>query len=135
MKQLFFLSHLFSIFIFISACQKPTPTPAKVSFNKGVGYIFNNDTMLRNSPILIGINAITSQSDNLMKTFTITRTTNDDPPKTIAITGLGGAEASVYSFNLNTNVDSTVGNSNKYLFSITDKAGLTSSVQLTIVSK
>lgn len=119
----------------LNACEKDEGKLPNISFKTGGNYLSKDDSLAVKSAIVIGISASKSEDKDVLKKFNISKSVNGGSSVSVLNQDLSSSEEDNFNFDFNTNVDSTVGQSTKYIFTVTNRDGLTNSLSLTVVGK
>jgi hypothetical protein len=115
----------------LSSCERDAGKLPDIAFKTGSGYISTNVSLIRGSNFKIGIDAAKTENRDVLKQFNISRSVNGATATTVFSQSLSGAEGDNYSYDYNATLDTTVGQTNKYTFTVTNRDGLVNQVSLT----
>ncbi len=118
-----------------ASCEKDEGNLPNISFKTGGSYISSDDTITAGSAILIGINASKSEDRDVLKKFNISKSVNGGASVSIENRDLGKSDEDNFSFDFNSTLDTTNNQSSKYIFTVTNRDGLTNSVSVTLIGK
>ena len=118
-----------------SSCEKDEGKLPAISFKTGGNYISSDVTKAGGSPITIGITAAKTEDEDVLKKFNISKSVNGAAATTAFEKPLTGSEGDNFSYDFTTAVDSTSGQTCKYIFTITNRDGLTNQVSLTVTTQ
>ena len=79
----------------------------------------------------MGITASKAEDKDVLKKFNISKSTNGATAVSIFDKDLSGTEADSYSYDYSAVMDTVSGQKNNYIFTITNRDGLTNQVSLT----
>jgi len=125
----------------IASCNKEEDEmePPTISFKTGGSYTSADASLTAGSALVIGIEAEKSEAEgedeDVLKHFNISRSLNGGATTSVYDVDLGAAEEELYEYDFNTNVSTTVGDTEKYTFTISNRDGLTGQVSLTITAQ
>lgn len=141
-KQIKFLSSLVVISIAIitfSSCNKEEDEMRNpsISFKTGGAYIAADAPVTAGDAVLIGIEAekAEGEEEDVLQHFNISKSLNGGAATTVFDVDLTTAEEDMYDYDFNTTASTTVGDTEKYTFTITNRDGLIGQVSLTITAQ
>lgn len=140
-KQIKFLSTLIIISIAIiafSSCKKEDEMRnPSISFKTGGSYISADAAITAGDAVLIGIEAekAEGEEEDVLQHFNISKSLNGGAATTVYDVDLTTAEEDLYDYDFNTTASTTVGDTEKYTFTITNRDGLIGQVSLTITAQ
>lgn len=140
-KQIKFLSTLIIISIAIiafSSCKKEDEMRnPSISFKTGGAYIAADAPVTAGDAVLIGIEAekAEGEEEDVLQHFNISKSLNGGAATTVFDVDLTTAEEDLYDYDFNTTASTTVGDTEKYTFTITNRDGLIGQVSLTITAQ
>ncbi|HMG16685.1 MAG TPA: hypothetical protein VK590_14605 [Saprospiraceae bacterium] len=135
MKRIFQSLLLVSIIMAMTSCDKDEGKLPNLAFKTTLGYTSSDVTLPAASPVLIGINASKSESEDVLKKFNVSKSINGGTATTVFDKDLAGAEGDTYSYDYITTVDATSGQKSKYTFTVTNRDGITNQVSLTLTTQ
>lgn len=135
MKNIFFALICISLIVLISSCEKDEGKLPAISFKTGGTYITMDTSLTAGSTFTIGINASKSEDKDVLKKFNISKSVNGGAAATVFDKDLSGSEGDNYSYDFTSTLESTVGQTNKYTFTVTNRDGLTNQLSLTVTIK
>ena len=125
---------MLSIIFTLASCEKDSGKLPNISFNTGAGYISSNSTVAKGSQIKIGIIASKAEDKDVLKKFNITQTINGSK-STLSDIELNGGDQDNYNYNFEQTMDTVAGKSVNYIFTVTNRDGLTNNVSLTVTTQ
>ncbi|MBI1837379.1 MAG: hypothetical protein HYR91_08960 [Flavobacteriia bacterium] len=123
-----------SIF-FISSCEKDEGNLPNISFKTGGTYLSSDVVKTVGSSILIGINSSKSEKRDVLKKFNISKSIDGGAAISIFNKDISKSEEDSYAYDLTTTIDATAGQVVKYVFTITNRDGLTNQVALNVTAQ
>lgn len=121
---------------FTSCNKKDEMEPPTISFKTGAGYTSANANVTAGNSILIGIEAAKAdseeESEDVLTHFNITKSVNGGTGTSVYDIDVPAANEDDYDYDFNTTAGATVGDTEKYTFTITNRDGLTGQISLTI---
>jgi hypothetical protein len=135
MKHLLKAIMLFSILLIIYSCEQDQGLLPKINFKTGGNYISSDTSLTGGSTITIGISAVKSEAEDVLKRFNISRSINGLSAASVYSKDLSGSEGDAYAYDFATLLDTIHGQKNKYIFTITNRDGLVNQDSLTITIK
>lgn len=124
----------------LNSCKKDDAMkPPTISFKTGGSYISSSVSLSAGSVVLIGIEAEKSESEgeeeDVLNHFNISRSLNGGTDVSVYNADLTSALEEHYEYDFSTTVSTTIGDTEKYTFTITNRDGLTGQVNLTITAQ
>lgn len=135
MKNILFALICVSLIAVISSCEKDEGKLPNISFKTGGAYITTDTSIAAGSTIIIGINASKAEDKDVLKKFNISKSINGAAATSEYDKDLSGSEGDNYSYDFTRTLESTVGQKNKYTFTVTNRDGLTNQVAITVTIK
>ncbi|MEI6312952.1 MAG: hypothetical protein WCP57_11885 [Bacteroidota bacterium] len=132
MKKVLLSIFILSIVFIISSCEKDEGKLPTISFKTGSGYTSTSSSITKGSNFMIGINAAKSEEADVLKKFNISKSINGATAVSVYNADLTGADADAFSYDYSITNDTVVGQQNKYIFTVTNRDGLTNQVDLTV---
>ena len=132
MKNILKALMLFSTLAIISSCETDQGLLPTISFKTGGNYISSDTTLVGGSSITIGINASKSESVDVLKKFNISKSVNAVTAASVYSKDLNGSEGDSYTYDYPTILDTIHGQTNKFIFTVTNRDGLVNQVALTV---
>jgi transposase len=132
MKKNIFLVISIAFLALISSCEKDEGKLPNISFKTGTNYTSTTTVKSANSPIVIGINASKAEDKDVLKQFNISKSVNGASNITVFSKVLSGSEGDNYSYDYADTLSSTIGDVEKYTFTVTNRDGLLNQVSLTL---
>jgi len=123
---------LFLAILFSASCEKDEGKLPNLSFKTGGSYISTNVNAAGGSTVLFGINASKSEKKDVLKKFSISKSINGGSETTIYSKDLSKSEEDDYSYDYSEVLETTIGQTNKYTFTITNRDGLVNQVSATV---
>ena len=108
-----------------------------ISFKTGGAYIAADAPVTAGDAVLIGIEAekAEGEEEDVLQHFNISKSLNGGAVTTVFDVDLTTAEEDMYDYDFNTTASTTVGDTEKYTFTITNRDGLIGQVSLTITAQ
>ena len=131
MKKISFFAVILSAILFISSCKKDEGKLPNIAFKTVAGYISANGSVPHDSVFVVGITASKAESNDVLKTFTATKSFNGGADSTIYTETLSGSLGDNYSKDLPIMSGHTAG-TEKYTFTVVNKDGLKNSVSVSL---
>lgn len=135
MKNIFLAIICVSLIALFSSCEKDEGKLPNISFKTGGSYITTDTAITAGTTITIGISASKAENKDVLKKFNISKSVNGAAATTVYDKDLSGSEGDNYSYDFTPTLESTVGQTNKYTFTVTNRDGLTNQVALTVTVK
>jgi hypothetical protein len=132
LKQLYIAAFVGLAFFGLSACEKDEGRLPDIELKMGGDYISSDVTRPGGSTIKIGIDAAKTESKDVLKKFNISRSVNGGDASTVFSKDLSGAEGDKFSYDYSTSLDTISGQKNKYIFTVTNRDGLTNQVAVQV---
>lgn len=122
---------------FLSSCNKEDEMmPPTISFKTGAGYTSADANVTAGGAFMIGIDAAKAdsekESEDVLTHFNITKSVNGETGVSVYDIDVPAANEDDYSYDFNGTAGTTVGDTEKYTFTITNRDGLTGQIDLTI---
>ncbi len=121
--------------LLLSSCEKDEGKLPSISFKTGGTYISSDATITGGTTILMGIEASKSEDRDVLKKFNISRSVNGGAETSLQDKSLSSSEEDTFSTDFNFTLDTTKGQTNKFIYTITNRDGLTNQVALTVTVK
>lgn len=121
--------------LLLSSCEKDEGKLPIISFKTGGTYISSDATITGGTTILMGIEASKSEDRDVLKKFNISRSVNGGAETSLQDKSLSSSEEDTFSTDFNFTLDTTKGQTNKFIYTITNRDGLTNQVALTVTVK
>ena len=118
--------------IAFTSCEKDGGKLPNISLKSGTGYTASSATLVKNTALKIGITASKAEDKDVLKQFDISKSVKGGAATSIYNVSLSGSNGNSYSYDYNSTVDTTSGQQSKYIFTITNRDGLTNSVSVTV---
>lgn len=135
MKKILFAICTITTLICIASCEKDEGKLPNISFKSGGNYISTDSTLTKGSNIVIGITASKAEDKDVLKKFNISKSVNGGASVSLLDKDLSGNDGDNYSYDFNTTLDTTTGQKSKYIFTVTNRDGITNQVSLTVKNK
>lgn len=127
-----------SVSTVFTSCKKDEMKPPTIGFKTGAGYTSADASIAAGTAIMIGIDAAKSAGEtedmDVLNHFNISLSVNGATATSVYDADMTTAEEDDYSYDYNTTAGATVGDTNKYTFTITNRDGVTAQVSLTVTS-
>jgi len=115
--------------VFVS-CEKDEADEMDIHFKSGGTYISSSSSIAEGTAVMIGIEAETDKEKDPIIRFNISESINNGDANTVYTESMEKTSFEYdYNFTLN---DSIQGNTHRYLFTITNRDGLTAQKSLTL---
>lgn len=121
--------------ILLVSCNKDEGKLPNIAFKAGAGYISTDSSVAGGTNISIGINASKSEDNDVLKKINISKSVNGTAASSVFDKDLTGTEGDAYTYDYSTTLDTNKGQTNKYIFTVTNRDGLTNQVALTLTVK
>ncbi len=121
-----------SLVAIISSCKKDPGKDPYIKFISATGYTSADATLPKGSNVTIGISAQKAESEDVLKKFNISKTVNGAAASTIFDKDLSGTEGDDYTYTYSTKLDTISGQTNNFIFTVTNRDGLTNQVSLKV---
>ncbi len=121
--------------LLLSSCEKDEGKLPSISFKTGGTYISSDATITGGTTIMMGIEASKSEDRDVLKKFNISRSVNGGAETSLQDKSLSSSEEDTFSTDFNFTLDTTKGQTNKFIYTITNRDGLTNQVALTVTVK
>ena len=134
------MKYLFKVLVpaamlLFSSCEKDEGKLPSISFKTGGTYISSDATVTGGTTIMMGIEASKSEDRDVLKKFNISRSVNGGAETSLQDKSLSSSEEDKFSTDFNFTLDTTKGQTNKFIYTITNRDGLTNQVALTVTVK
>lgn len=123
---------LFLGLLFIASCEKDEGKLPNISFKTGGSYIATDVNAAGGSTVMFGINSSKAEKKDVLKKFAISKSINGGTATTVYSKDLSKSEEDDYSYDFSETLETTVGQTNKYTFTITNRDGLVNQVSATV---
>lgn len=123
---------LCSIVSILASCEKDEGKLPNIAFKTASAYTSADATKVGGSSITIGIDASKSENRDVLKKFNISKSVNGGANTSLFSKDLSGNEGDFFAYDYNTTLDTIHGQTNKYIFTVTNRDGLTNQVSLTV---
>ena len=121
-----------SIVAIISSCAKDPGKDPYIKFIYASGYTSADATIPKGTNVTIGISAQKAESEDVLKKFNISKTVNGGTASTVFDKDLSGLEGDDYTYTYSTKLDTVSGQTNNFIFTVTNRDGLTNQVSLKV---
>ena len=115
----------------LASCKKDEGKLPNIGFISGIAYMSGDKTVDKGQTVLFGIQASKSEDKDILKTFNESVSFDEAAPITVQNITLSGAEEDNYTVEVPITVRNQAG-TEKYIFTVTNRDGLTNSVSLTL---
>ena len=132
MKNILFSIIIVSVLAILTSCEKDEGKLPNISLKTGGLYISKDTTLAGGTAFIIGITSSKAESKDVLKKFNLSKSVNGAAATTVYDKDLTGSEGDSYSYDYTANLGSTSGEATKYIFTVTNRDGLTNQVFLTI---
>jgi len=132
LKQLLVLVLVNLLFLSLTACEKDEGLLPDISLKTGGNYISTDVTRPAGSTITIGINAAKTEDKDVLKKFNISKSINGGTATSVLNQDLTSSEEDSFSYDYITTLENTPGQVNRYIFTITNRDGLTNQVTVQV---
>ncbi|HWB63115.1 MAG TPA: hypothetical protein VG603_06365 [Chitinophagales bacterium] len=113
----------------LASCEKDKGTPPTISLISAPGYISKDTTLSAGTPFLIGVNSALAEEGDVLKTMNLSLSVNGGADSTIENVNIPSAYQSVYT---QTDSFTAVSTKEKFTYTVTNRDGITNSVNVTI---
>ena len=117
------------------SCNKDEGKSPNIAFKVGTGYVCTDSSIAGGTNISIGINASKAEDNDVLKKINISKSVNGAAASSVFDKDLTGTEGDAYTYDYSTSLDTNKGQTNKYIFTVTNRDGLTNQVALTVTVK
>ena len=117
----------------LAACEKDEGKLPNISLKTGGSYISATTSVPAGTNATIGIDASKAEEEDVLKKFNISKSVNNGTAGTVFSKDLSGSEGDTYSYDYVATVGSTVGDLEKYTFTVTNRDGLVNQVDVTLI--
>ncbi|HRG59572.1 MAG TPA: hypothetical protein PK323_11490 [Bacteroidia bacterium] len=131
MKQFIYSLILSSLFVF-SSCEKDEGLLPNLSFVALSGAITADTNLPKGAPFKIKVTASKSEGKDVLKKFNVSTSINGASETTIEDKSLSGAEGDIFNYEYNGTADTIVGKKTKYIYTVTNRDGITNQISLTV---
>ena len=131
MKNIVTALLLFVAIASIPSCKKDEGKLPDIKFKIASGYTFSDEVKSPGSTITIGIIAAKTEKEDVLKNFNISQSVNGGSPFTVFNKVLTGSEGDNYAYDFTTTLDTVVGQTDKFTFTVSNRDGLVNQVALT----
>lgn len=121
--------------LLFASCEKDEGKLPNISFKTGGSYISSDATIAGGSTILMGIDASKSEDRDVLKKFNISRSVNGGAESSLQDKSLSSSEEDKFSTDFSFKLDTIKGQTNKFIYTVTNRDGLTNQVALTVTVK
>lgn len=135
MKKFILYFPVFFILLAFVSCEKDAGKLPIIAFITGSGYISSDVSLTKGSTIVIGIKASKAEDKDVLKKFNLSKSVNGAAAVTMVDKTLSGTEADSFTFEQTEKLDTVVGVTNKYTFTVTNRDGLVNQVSLSVTTK
>ena len=118
--------------VFAVSCKKDEGTLPDIKLKTGTGYISEDATLPAGTSVKIGIEADKTEDKDVLKKFDISESVNGADATSIFNMDLDASEEDHFEYDYTTTVDTISGQTNKYIFTITNRDGLVNHAFLTL---
>lgn len=122
---------LFLFMVGMSSCEKDEGKLPNISFKTTAGYTSADKTVASDDTVLVGINASKSEEEDVLKTFNISKSVDGAASTTVQNVTLTSAQEDTYTQDFQL-VAGSAGHTEKYTFTVSNRDGLTNSVNFTL---
>lgn len=122
---------LFILMVGISSCEKDEGKLPNISFKTTAGYTSADKTVAAGDTVLVGINASKSEEKDVLKTFNISKSVDGAASTTVQNVTLTTAQEDTYTQDFQL-VAGSAGHTEKYSFTVSNRDGLTNTVNFTL---
>lgn len=118
-----------------TSCENDEGKLPNISLKTGGTYTSADATLAGSTPLLIGIKASKSETEDVLKQFNISKSINGGANTSIFSKSLSGSDCDNYAYDMSTTVDTAHGQVSKYTFTVTNRDGLTNQVAVTVTTQ
>jgi len=123
---------LLAIMAILVSCEKDEGKLPNISFKTGGIYTSSDTALAGGTSFTVGINASKSEEEDVLKKFNISLSIDGAASTTLYNEDLTGTNEDVFEIDFNATLGNTVGQVNKFTFTVTNRDGLTNQVSLSI---
>lgn len=131
-KKIIYLLFIAVFAISIVSCEDDEGKLPKISFKTGTNYKSTDDSLTAGSAFTIGINASKTEDKDVLKKFNISKSIDGASAVTIFSKDLSGSEGDDYNYDYSDTMSHVIGQTNKYIFTVTNRDGISNNVSLTL---
>lgn len=117
------------------SCETDEGRLPAISLKTGANYIDRDTSLAAGSVLWIGISASKTESKDVLKKFNISKSINSGTNSSVFNKSLSGSEGDQFNYDYTDTLESTIGQNNKYIFTITNRDGLINQVSVNVVIK
>ncbi len=132
MKNRFKIMFLSVSILTLAACKKDEGNLPTISFKTGGAYISSDVSKSKGSALVFGINAEKAEKKDVLKKFNISKSINGGTSVSVYDQDLTGGDADKYTYDYSATLDTIVGQTCKYTFTVTNRDGLVNQVSSTV---
>ncbi|HLP22117.1 MAG TPA: hypothetical protein VK174_17505 [Chitinophagales bacterium] len=115
----------------LSSCEKDEGKLPNIAFKTTNGYTHSDASVSSGATVLVGITASKSEEEDVLKTFNVSKSVDGAAATTISNTTLTGSQGDSYDTDY-TITAGAAGHTEKWLFTVTNRDGLTNTVSFTL---
>ena len=116
----------------VTSCEKDEGKLPDIRLKTGGNYISSDVTLPAGSAITIGIDAAKTEDKDVLKKFNISKAINGGAPASVFSKDLSGSEGDKYSTDYTAILENTPGQVDQFIFTVTNRDGLTNQVAVKI---
>jgi len=132
MTKIFKTVIIMSMVALFASCEKDEGKLPNIAFKTGGSYISADASKAKGSAITIGINASKAEDKDVLKKINVSKSVNGGTATSVYSKDLSGTEGDAYSYDYAATLDTIVGQTNKFTFTVTNRDGLTNQLALTV---
>lgn len=129
--KMFLLTGFIGLILYSCAPADPGEPP-EIEFWVGPGYVSGDSSIAGGDTIMISIVAAKTEGEDVLKTFDISKSINGGTNVSVYNQAIATADEDLFTYDYFPILGTTVGNTEKYTFTITNRDGLTNQQMLTI---
>ncbi len=115
----------------LSSCEKDEGKLPNIAFKTTAGYTHADATVASGTSLLVGIEASKSEGEDVLKTFNVSKSVDGAASVTVVNTTLTSAQEDNYAVDYPI-IAGDAGHTEKWLFTVTNRDGLTNTVSFTL---
>lgn len=116
----------------LTSCEKDEGKLPAISFKTGGSYTSADKNVNSGDAVLVGINAAKTESEDVLKTFSIQHTVNNGSAIIDTTIVLPASEENSFSKDFTLTPTGTAGDAVKYTFTVSNRDGLLNNLYLTL---
>lgn len=134
MKQATYFLFIVLLGMAVASCEKDEGKLPDIEFVTGTGYTSSDATVAAGGTVTIGIHAEKTEEEDVLKHFNISLERNGTAAISVYDQELTSAEEDEFDFDFSPTLSTSAGETFKFIFTITNRDGLTNQVSLTLTT-